>query len=251
MEMVWLAMQRLLVLACSERKRPDPGYMPAIERYDGPAYRVLRRYVQSQSHDKPDIYILSAQYGLIRGDSAIPVYDRRMTRPRALELREAMETALQSLDLGARYHTVFLAAGAVYRELLAPPILRAIPHEQLITSTGSPGIQLTRLKSWLYQDGSLSAASESSTVASSSSIEITFKGTRLRITPNEVVSIVRRATENGMLDGLRSTAWYVLVDGQRIPPKWLVSQLTGVAVGEFHSMDAQRVFNRLGFLVQS
>ena len=34
--------RRLLVLACSATKRPDAGYIPARERYDGPLWRTLR-----------------------------------------------------------------------------------------------------------------------------------------------------------------------------------------------------------------
>lgn len=34
--------RRLLVLACSATKRPDPSYMPVRERYDGPLWRTLR-----------------------------------------------------------------------------------------------------------------------------------------------------------------------------------------------------------------
>jgi hypothetical protein len=36
----------MLILACSRRKRPDEGLLPAIERYDGPAFRVLRRFLR-------------------------------------------------------------------------------------------------------------------------------------------------------------------------------------------------------------
>ena len=37
---------RMLILACSRRKRPDEGLLPAIERYDGPALRVVRRFLR-------------------------------------------------------------------------------------------------------------------------------------------------------------------------------------------------------------
>jgi hypothetical protein len=36
----------MLILACSRRKRPDEGLLPAIERYDGPAFRVLRHFLR-------------------------------------------------------------------------------------------------------------------------------------------------------------------------------------------------------------
>ena len=36
----------MLILACSRRKRPDEGLLPAIERYDGPTFCVLRRFLR-------------------------------------------------------------------------------------------------------------------------------------------------------------------------------------------------------------
>ncbi len=33
--------RRMLILACSRRKRPDEGLLPAIERYDELAFRVV------------------------------------------------------------------------------------------------------------------------------------------------------------------------------------------------------------------
>ena len=55
----------MLILACSRRKRPDDGLLPAIERYDGPAFRVLRRYLRERPAGAPDVFILSAEHGLI------------------------------------------------------------------------------------------------------------------------------------------------------------------------------------------
>lgn len=241
-------MSRLLLLACSARKRSDPGRLPAIERYDGPAYRVLRRYVQSRPHDVPDVYILSAQFGLIHGGEPIPVYDRRMTPERAQELRDITAIRLQKLEPGRHYQNVCVHAGAVYREILTSPALDVLPQERLVTPTGSQGVQLSQLKSWLYQDGNISCLPESDVAAFERTVPVRFKfkGTEYEIAPAEVIAVARRALKNGMLEGQRATAWHVLIDGQRIPPKWLVSELTGLRVGEFHSIEARRVLIHLG-----
>src|ERR671937_639945 len=77
---------RLLIVACSRRKRADPGLLPAIERYDGPAYRVLRRYLRQHPSQPPDVLILSAELGLVLHTQPIPAYDRLMTPQRAREL---------------------------------------------------------------------------------------------------------------------------------------------------------------------
>lgn len=244
-------MSRLLLLACSERKRLDPGQMPATERYDGPAYRVLRRYMQSQPRDVPDVYVLSAEYGLIRGDTLIPMYDRRMTPQRAYELRESTTAELQQLDLSSRYQRVFMSAGAAYREILSSPILDILPQERLVSSVGSQGVQLTRLKSWLYQDEVSSSTIETRALSDTIPVRFKLRGRDYEIAPATVITVARNASKNGILKGLKTTAWHVLVDDCRIPSKWLVSQLTGIPVSDFHSMEARRVLRLLGFLVHS
>jgi hypothetical protein len=79
--------ERLLILACSQRKRPDEGLLPAVERYDGPTFRVLRRFLREGISEPPDVLILSAEHGLIPQDLPIAAYDRKMTPARARELR--------------------------------------------------------------------------------------------------------------------------------------------------------------------
>lgn len=244
--MVWVAMRRLLLLACSERKRPDPGRIPAIERYDGPAYRVLRRYMRTEPREVLDVYILSAQFGLIRGDEPIQAYNRRMTPQRARELRGTTAANLQKLDLGRRYQHVFLHAGAMYREIFSSLDLNGLPQERLMASTGGQGVQLTHLKSWLYQGSEALYSPEPSDSYETVPVQFRLKGTGYKISQAEAIAVARSAMKNGFLKGLRATAWYVLVDDQRIPPKWLVSQLTGVPVSDFHSMEARRVLAQLG-----
>ncbi len=62
---------RLLILSCSRRKRLDKDLLPAVERYDGPAFRVLRRFLREMPFEAPDVPILSAEYGLIPHDLPI------------------------------------------------------------------------------------------------------------------------------------------------------------------------------------
>lgn len=67
---------RLLLLACSARKKDGPEWMPAIERYDGPLWQTLRAI------DQPDdlvVMALSAKYGLFRAWLAIDQYDDVLT----------------------------------------------------------------------------------------------------------------------------------------------------------------------------
>ena len=71
---------RLLILSCSQRKAPAKGRLPAIDRYDGPAFRVLRKYLREGPAEVPTVLILSAKYGLIESEREDPV-----VRPPPLE----------------------------------------------------------------------------------------------------------------------------------------------------------------------
>lgn len=69
--------RRLLVLACSATKRPDPGYLPARERYDGPLWRTLR--ATDPDGRRAKVAFLSARYGFRTADTPIQDYDARLT----------------------------------------------------------------------------------------------------------------------------------------------------------------------------
>lgn len=93
-------MQRLLILACSQRKRPEASPLPAIERYDGPAFRVLRRYCRLIQDSGLIVYVVSAEFGLISAEKTIPTYDRRMTSERAEDLRPFIAAAVKTAVRG-------------------------------------------------------------------------------------------------------------------------------------------------------
>lgn len=105
-------MRRLLIMACGATKRPDPGPLPATDRYDGPPFRTLRATLRARDPaDHPTILILSARFGLIRGDTPIPAYDLRLTPPRALALRtQARQALAEALATGGATDT-FITLG--------------------------------------------------------------------------------------------------------------------------------------------
>lgn len=69
---------RLLILACSATKRRDPGWMPAIDRYDGPIRQTLR--VVNPDRRLTRVAVLSARYGFRDATAPVEDYDTRLTR---------------------------------------------------------------------------------------------------------------------------------------------------------------------------
>lgn len=151
-------MRRVLILSCSERKRPGPGLLPALERYDGPAFRVLRRYLRDYPLDPPDVHILSAEFGLIPSTRLIPDYDRRMTVARARDLRLSVQESLGKIldgyeDDPPTSGQMLLCLGHDYREALAGyagPAAEMLPGRCVRAGLGR---RLTLLRDWLHELG--------------------------------------------------------------------------------------------------
>jgi hypothetical protein len=147
------SVDRLLILSCSERKATAPDRLPAIDRYDGPAFRVLRKYLRDGLPGVPTVLILSAKYGLIAAERRIPWYNQRLSASSAKTLRPGvLETA--RCVLGSRpWRSVAVCAGKEYRSALdgLAELLPQGAHMHLLA--GGLGKRLTALRDWLRQDG--------------------------------------------------------------------------------------------------
>lgn len=231
-------MRRLLVLACSERKRNDSEPIRALDRYDGPAFRVVRRYLAVTDDQQLDLRILSAKYGLIRPEQPIRSYDLQMTTGRASEAIGVVLPETRRLLGSGRYHDVLFYGGRAYRAAVLP----AIESGELPATSGSLGRQLSQLRAWLYE---YSASSEhEATVISTAPIRLRRRV--IDITPDQAQ---QRAWALAMAQPQHIpaiTSWYAAVAGHRLPAKWLVSQLTGIPVSGFVTTDAVRVLAQLG-----
>jgi hypothetical protein len=144
-------MNRLLVMACSQRKNPAKGVLPAIERYDGPAFRVLRKYLREEGGKALSILVLSAKYGLIPANRKIPDYDCRLSRASAEKLRpQVLEMARHTLQ-SLCFRAVGVCAGKDYRMALLgfdDPVPVGVRVDFI---EGGQGLRLTELKKWLLQ----------------------------------------------------------------------------------------------------
>jgi cytoplasmic iron level regulating protein YaaA (DUF328/UPF0246 family) len=105
----------LLIVGCSQRKRKDRGLLPAIERYDGVNYRVLRKAMRDGYWpENLDILIISAKHGVLHAQTPIDNYDVLMTERRALALREAVARDLDRVLAESHYEKILVNVGAAY-----------------------------------------------------------------------------------------------------------------------------------------
>ena len=145
--------RRLLVLACSARKRTDAGLLPAIDRYDGPAFRVLRRFLAGADDPPPDVLVLSARYVLIAAACEIPDYDQLLTPEAADALRSDVLRVLGEVVTRTAYAEVAFCLGRGYRLAVAGhgdvlPAGTAVTH-----IAGGQGTRLRNLRAWLRNGG--------------------------------------------------------------------------------------------------
>lgn len=235
--------KRLLILACSQRKRLDSQPLPALERYDGPAFRVLRKFLHEfpQAGQTIALTILSAEYGLIPADQLILNYNRQMTTQRARELRpdalKALECALESDN----HQRIFIGASKGYMETL-------IGYEQLVgtrnvvVSSGTQGRRLTDLHDWL-RDGSPMLAPKHPKPVRRGLVRL--RGIEIALTADQVLDVARKALAEGRGNPDAYQSWYIDVNGRRVGVKWVVSQVTGLPVDAFVTDEARRVLEQL------
>ncbi len=234
---------RLLLLACSRKKKDTAGLLPALIRYDGPAFQILRKFIALRP-DKAaqlDVYVLSAKFGLIPVNKPITCYDKKMTQQTAATMNRQVLSVMQKLFSPCKYKQLFINVGQDYGGALAG-YEKIIPNNlEIITSTGSSGHRQAELYDWLYGE----PPKQTGTTTGTASI----RGVTLNMTPEDVLDRAIQALNKTQSDSSRFQSWYVPVSGNRVSPKWLVSQLTGLPVGAFVTDEARRVLAKLGIEV--
>jgi len=103
----------LLIISCSKRKRG--GTMnPALQIYDGPVYRALRKRIGYLGPGKVRVFIISAKYGLIPAERVIENYDEKITLERAMELNANVLESLRDILTIGNCKGVFVNLGSKY-----------------------------------------------------------------------------------------------------------------------------------------
>ena len=154
--------RRVIVVSCSRAKSPNAGTMPALARYNGPMFQMLRKQLPKY----PDVLLLivSAKYGLITGETLIEDYDVRLSpvSPPPIEVSQSpwewrkarKEFGLPEIDGVFLPFGMFLAS-ADYRHLAQSRLGDAIPpaHSPLYTETiaGPQGKRVAAAKRWLEE----------------------------------------------------------------------------------------------------
>ncbi len=144
--------RRLLILSCSERKHTSKELLPAIERYNGPVFFLLRRFLRDcpDKAESLDVYILSAAYGLIPASHPIAPYDQKMIKYRASELQPHVLATFGEL-MQNNYTSLCLVMGKAYLAALEGWRELVPTNLALMVAKGPMGVKQAQLKNWLEE----------------------------------------------------------------------------------------------------
>lgn len=133
----------LLLLACSQKKVNTKDALPAIELYDGPAYRIVRKMErEGKIPSYLDIYIVSGKYGLIPSWQKINTYDQRLTYD--IVVKTGAHAKLKEL-LSLPHQQVLVNMGKEYLSYFEDILGGAILVK------GRIGEKNSQMKKWLLQ----------------------------------------------------------------------------------------------------
>jgi len=239
-------MASLLLLACSRRKQAVPHLLPALERYQGPQFQVVRKFLLAhpEMKTKLDIAILSARLGIISSTEPILDYDQRMTPEQATSLQPIALASLRQYFQHTAYQRCCISLGKDYLSAIVG-VEDLVPSGCEITYTrGSQGERLSQLFDWLYHNQPTPIVKPARVTKS-----VHIRGIEIRLSPEEVIALGRSKLASPTSSLPKAKTWYVDIDGQRVPPKWLISQITELPVSAFNTTDARFVLESLGIKV--
>ena len=146
-------MPKLLILGPSYRRNPSPEPLPAIERYDGLFYRIVRKYIDKLKEKDIDVIIVTEDLDVVTPETKLPykppVGESWRSLPpvkRNPKKTEMLRNQILKIVRGRKYEEIFIALNRHYRALL--PDLTAYTGKVVFSFRGmEPKAQA--LKQWL------------------------------------------------------------------------------------------------------
>ena len=134
--------RQLLILGCSQAKRQYDAKLPALEVYDGPNYRVLRKFLREYRWPQNvAVSTLSAKHGLFGSIKEIEHYDQRMDHDIARAIADNCDKTLQKW--AGNHGKIHVALGKDYLPAIQPSLDRlGIPPHLFQGGIGSKQSQV-------------------------------------------------------------------------------------------------------------
>jgi len=144
---------KLLILGPTYRRSASPEPLPAIERYDGLLYRIVRRNMDKVKEKGMDIVIVTEDLEVVAPETKLPhkppAGSKWKTLPPTIMSSERIEKLRnQVLEIvrGKEYDEIFVALNKHYRQRL--PDLTSYTKKVIADFEGL-GAKAKALKEWL------------------------------------------------------------------------------------------------------
>jgi len=148
-------MPKLLILGPSYRRNPSPEPLPAIERYDGLFYRMVRKYIDKLKEKDIDVIIVTEDLDVVTPETKLPykppVGESWKTLPlieKDPEKVKLLRNQILELAKEREYEEIFVALNKHYQTLL--PDLTPYSR-RIIASFRGIGPKAQALKRWLLR----------------------------------------------------------------------------------------------------
>jgi len=151
--MINMKKKKLIILTSSYRMDDRKELLPAIERYDGVYFRLLRKYMREGRLSNVDILILTERYGLISARKKIPFYIvRGKIGELSLNEEEIRRIRLDNLKklkkISQKYSEIYINVGKQYLKLIEG--IESISKCKITYATGNGlGAKATHMKNWI------------------------------------------------------------------------------------------------------
>lgn len=247
-------MSHLLLLGCSKRKRGGllPGSaLRALELYDGPNFRVVRRFrtLRPSEQKGMQIFIVSARWGLISADTHLKPYDlplRELEQAQLQRLEEQVSKTWTRILEQEKHASIFIGLSREYAQLLGGWQKLVTPSTPLYIAPGPQGHGAAALKEWLA--GCTSPPDWNCRLLSKGS-DVRLAGCDYKFTVGAILSCLHSYGNNLPASSRRFHSYYAHVAGKQVSPKWLVSELTGLSYNQFNTGQACRALRVWGIEV--
>ena len=111
-------MRRLVIVSASQRRVPDPGPIPAIERFDGVYFRVLRKYLREGKLKSVDILVVSDRYGVLQANDLVPLHHRSDKIRATEDARTSNLTKLREKLKKTSYSEIYVVCGQDFQAFI-------------------------------------------------------------------------------------------------------------------------------------
>jgi len=139
---------RLLIISSSKRQKKDKSPLPALERYDGFMFRILKKLKRENKLPADlDIIIISSKFGLLKPEDKVPYVNHMMTFLQAREVKNKFLNEFKKLFDKKNYSEIFVNLGASYLESIKG--IEKLTNAKIIYAKGKMGQKANHMKRWI------------------------------------------------------------------------------------------------------